>query len=36
MVNSTFGESVEKLYKGFRRRDVDVDAYNYNSSIYLL
>ena len=26
MVNSTFGEGVEKLYKGFKRHDVDVEA----------
>ncbi len=26
VVNSTFGEGVEKLYKGFKRRDIDVDA----------
>ena len=26
MVNSTFGEGVERLYKGFRHREVDVDA----------
>ena len=26
LVNSTFGEDVEKLYKGFKRHDVDVDA----------
>ncbi len=26
MVTSTFGEGVEKLYKGFQRRNIDVDA----------
>ena len=26
MVNSTFGGGVERLYKRFKRRDIDVDA----------